>query len=71
MARSPDYTLKALEKSTGIKCKVGAGWINRDGSISIALDRFVVLNGNECSSGGNVILVLFLQESPRGETKET
>lgn len=43
MSRKPDYWLKAMDKSTNQKRKVGAGWNNPDGSISINIDAWTVL----------------------------
>jgi hypothetical protein len=42
--RKPDYVLKALNKKTDEKvAHAGAAWVNPDGSITLVLDRFVVL----------------------------
>jgi hypothetical protein len=44
MSRSPDYRIGAMNKRTDEKNgKVGAAWINNDGSISLVLDTFVQL----------------------------
>jgi hypothetical protein len=54
--RKPDYILSAKDKITGSKHRVGAGWYNPSSdSISIRLDRFVVLHGGE----QNMLLTLF------------
>ncbi len=45
--RTPDYTLTALSKDTDRKGKVGAGWKNADGSISIVLNCFVTLEAQD------------------------
>ena len=45
--RTPDYDLSALSNSSDLRGKVGAAWINDDGSISIKLNPFVVLNAGE------------------------
>lgn len=42
-SRIPEYKLSALNKRTGEKGDVGAGWRNEDGSISIKLNMHVVL----------------------------
>ena len=43
MATKPTHRLKALNKETNAKGTVGAGWLNKDGSISIVLGPCVVL----------------------------
>lgn len=53
--RRPDFILKALDKATGQKSgKIGAGWQNENGSISLKVDMCVVLTSNP-----NLILTLF------------
>lgn len=43
-ARKPDYDLSLLNKTTNEKVfAVGAGWCNADGSITVVINRFVVL----------------------------
>lgn len=54
MSRKPDFWLKALDKTTNEKAKVGAGWKNPDGSISIDLNAFVTLNARP-----DLVLTLF------------
>lgn len=44
--RKPDYWVKALDKGTNAKAKVGAAWANSDGSVSIDLNAFVVLTAS-------------------------
>lgn len=45
--RSPDYIVKALDKSNDQrKGRIGAAWLNEDGSISISLDPFVVIDAS-------------------------
>jgi hypothetical protein len=39
----PTHRLKVLNKKTDASAEVGAGWINKDGSISITLNPCVVL----------------------------
>lgn len=47
MSRTPDYVLKALDKSDDRNSgKIGAGWNNDDGSITIALNRFVFIESH-------------------------
>lgn len=42
--RRPDYVLRALNKRTDERVThLGAAWRNDDGSITLAIDRFVVL----------------------------
>lgn len=52
--RHPDFRLKALDKLTEIRGEVGAGWQNEDGSISIRLDPWTILESNP-----NLLLTLF------------
>lgn len=60
MTRKPDYWLKAMDKDTNEKGKIGAAWINRDGSISIDIDAFTVLQ-----SKPSLVLTLFkIDRSP-------
>jgi hypothetical protein len=42
-SRSPEYILKARSKDGSINGKIGAGWLNPSGHISIVLDSLVVL----------------------------
>lgn len=54
--RKPDYNLAALDKETGVKNnRVGAVWIQPDGRISIQINPWVVLDGNN----PNMLLSLF------------
>jgi hypothetical protein len=50
----PDYKLKVMDKTTGQKAEVGAGWKNANGSISIQLNLCVALHPNP-----NQVLTLF------------
>jgi hypothetical protein len=45
-SRTPDYVVKAVDKESGRKMRVGAAWLNDNGTISIDLDVFVVLEGS-------------------------
>lgn len=45
--RVPDYLLSAMNKQTDYKGSCGAGWRNDDGSISIKLAPWVVLEGKD------------------------
>lgn len=53
-ARKPDYRVSALNKATSVKGSVGAAWLNEDGTISIVLDPFIVLNDSP-----NLLITLF------------
>ena len=53
-SRSPDFNLKALNKATEEKGRVGAAWMNEDGSVSIVLDAFVNL-----AASPDLVLTLF------------
>lgn len=44
--RKPDLWVNAMNKRTDEKRKIGAAWHNEDGSISIALDSFTVLEAS-------------------------
>jgi hypothetical protein len=52
--RKPDYILKAMDKITNDKGRIGAAWVEEDGSVSVIVDRFAFLSGSE-----NVVLKLF------------
>ena len=43
MGRKPDYEIKALDKSDGVKGIIGAGWKEDNGRISITFNPFVVV----------------------------
>lgn len=47
MSRKPDYVVKALNKTTDAKGKVGVAWVNLDGTITVVLDEFVTLQGDK------------------------
>ena len=54
--RKPDYFVGALDKISGIKTsRVGAAWAKEDGSITIKLNAFTVL---DCTRM-DIILTLF------------
>lgn len=61
--RKPDYWVKAMDKGTNEKRKVGAAWSNRDGSISIDIDAFTTLR-----SSPDLVITLF--PIARGVTEE-
>ena len=66
MSRKPDFWLKAMNKDTNEKRKVGAAWKNQDGSISIDIDSFTVLN-----SSPSLFLTLFpIERIGNRETEE-
>lgn len=46
MSRKPDFTVKAMDKTTDEKNKVGGAWTNKDGTISIVLSPFIVLRSH-------------------------
>ena len=54
MSRTPEYRVAALHKPSDSKANVGAAWVNPDGSISVVLNSFVVLNG-----GSDLLITLF------------
>lgn len=59
--RTPDFELKAMNRGTERSHRVGAAWLNENGSISINLDEFVVLSGRE----NTLVLTLFPREDKR------
>jgi hypothetical protein len=56
MPRKPDYWVKAMDKATNQKRKVGAAWKNKDSSISIDIDAFTVLS---TISNPELVITLF------------
>lgn len=42
--RKPDYNISVLDKTSGGRGVVGAGWIQEDGSISIKINPCVLLD---------------------------
>jgi hypothetical protein len=62
MSHKPDYRVGALNKATDAKSNIGAAWINKDGSIAVVLDDFVVLNG-----GKQLLITLFPNKSEKSE----
>lgn len=44
--RTPDYNVKAMMKDTGTKTRIGAAWINPNGTISMVLDPFISLQSS-------------------------
>lgn len=56
--RKPAYNVKVMNKQTGEKSqKIGGAWVNRDGTISVILDPFVVIPG-----GQDILVTLFPNE---------
>ena len=49
-SRKPEWDLSILHPVTSKKGKIGAGWDNQDGSISIQLNTNVVLDEREGNS---------------------
>lgn len=58
--RKPDFWFKAMDKREGktSTSKVGAGWQNKDGTISIDLNAFVTLE-TVTRHPENLVLTLF------------
>lgn len=54
MPRKPDFWVKAMNKATNEKRKVGAAWRNTDGSVSVDIDAFTVL-----ASHPDLVITLF------------
>lgn len=63
--RKPDYNLGALDKTTDMKGKIGAAWVNPNGTVSIRLNPWVVLDG----SNPELVLTLFPYEEWNGDSK--
>ncbi len=57
--RPPDFNVSALVKSTDHKGRVGAGWVNADGTITVKLNPFVVL-----SAAQDTLITLFPADKP-------
>lgn len=54
-SRRPDFILKALNKATDQRTgKIGAAWINQDGSIALVLDPAVQIH-----SDPELVIMLF------------
>jgi hypothetical protein len=59
-ARKPDLVLMAMNTETGDRTgKIGAGWLNEDGSVSVRLDDGVCIQQQR-----NVIFTLFPNDRP-------
>lgn len=56
--RTPDYDFLAMNKDTDERNRVGAGWINPDGSISIVLSPFIQLSASK-----SLVLNLFTKKA--------
>jgi hypothetical protein len=68
MSRKPEYILKGLIKNTAQNSRghrLGAAWLNDNGSISIALNPFVVIEGSD----DDIVLTLF-PNTPFHSSKE-
>lgn len=67
MSRTPDYNVKALNKRTGDRTgKIGAGWKNEDGSISVKLDMFVTI-----AYDPDLLVTLFVNDRPAPDPSDT
>lgn len=53
--RKPDYSVNAMNKRTDEKSRIGAAWVNPDGSIRIVLNPFVVL-----TAGPDLVITAFV-----------
>jgi hypothetical protein len=57
--RPPDYRLRVrIVGKPETKATVGSAWLNESGNISVKLNNFVVLNGND-----NLQLTLFPKDN--------
>lgn len=52
--RKPDFWIKAMNRATNEKRKIGAAWRNEDNSVSLAIDPFTVLE-----SSPDLVITLF------------
>jgi len=59
--RKPDYILKMRDNATKQGNRIGAAWVNVDGSIAITLDVGVVVAWTTAKSCS---LILFTNERP-------
>lgn len=64
--RKPDYNVHAMDKRTNQKARVGAAWVNDNGTISIVLNNFVVLQGNI-----DLVVTLFVNDNKSETGAET
>ena len=58
--KTPDYIIRALNKETGERGDIGAGWKEDGGRISIAFNPFVVV-----PVGKKFTMSLFPNEAPQ------
>lgn len=54
MSRTPDYDVHAMNKTTDEKNRVGAAWLNENGTLSITLTAFIKLESSE-----DLVITLF------------
>jgi hypothetical protein len=65
-ARKPDLVLMAMNTETGDRTgKIGAGWLNEDGSVSVRLDDGVCIQQQR-----GVIFTLFPNNRPESPEPE-
>lgn len=57
----PDWRLSGLDKNSEVKGNIGVAWTKPDGSISIKLNPFVMLNG----ANDGLVLTLFPNNDER------
>jgi hypothetical protein len=62
-SRPPEYILKVMSSDGSINGRIGAGWVNPEGRISIILDPLVVLKQKD-----NLVISLFVNDK-KYETK--
>ncbi len=49
--QKPDYDLSAYNRATKARGKIGAGWKNADGSITVKLNPCVVIDSDSIAMG--------------------
>lgn len=45
--RTPDFQVKAMNKENNRSHRIGAAWLNDNGTLSIDIDEFVVISGRD------------------------
>lgn len=64
--KKPDFEIHALLRGTKITARIGAAWINEDGSLHIKFEHFVDLN--QCRDPDVVITAFDRRNDKKGES---
>lgn len=59
----PTHSLKILDKSNSYRTEIGAGWLNKDGSITLVLNPAVVL---DYEKQVDKVITLFPRDKEKG-----